>query len=55
MLTSVSTGAHLLRNMERRFFPRAFERRDKILHLGNFYMEFERYVEKGLVRGQLYS
>jgi hypothetical protein len=35
--------------------PRAFERRDKFLYLGEFYKEFERYVKKGLVSGQLSS
>jgi len=26
-------------------FPRAFERRDKFLYLGEFYKKFERYVK----------
>jgi hypothetical protein len=31
-----------------RSFHRAFERRDKFICVGEFYKEFERYVEKGL-------
>jgi hypothetical protein len=34
--------------MEGRPFPRAFERRDKFVYLGEFYKEFERYVKKAL-------
>jgi hypothetical protein len=48
---SISIGAPLLENMEGRSFPRAFERSEKILYLGKFYEEFERYVEKALYRG----
>jgi hypothetical protein len=33
--------------------PRAFERRDKFLYLGEFYKEFDRYVRKGLLNRQL--
>jgi len=36
-LDSVSIGAPLLGNMEGRCFPRAFERRDKFLHLGEIF------------------
>jgi hypothetical protein len=40
--------------MDRRSFPRAFERRDKFLYLGKFfYEEFERYVKKDPVNRQL--
>jgi hypothetical protein len=51
-MDSVSIGAPLLGNMEGRF-PRAFERGDKFLYLGEFYEEYERYVKKGLLSGQL--
>jgi len=40
--------------MEGCSFPRAFERRDKFLYLGDFYEEFEKYVKEGLVNGQLF-
>jgi hypothetical protein len=43
---SVSIGASLLGNMEGCSFPRAFEKRENFLHLGNFYEEFERYVKR---------
>jgi hypothetical protein len=32
--------------MDERSFPRAFERRDKFLYLGEFLKEFERYVKE---------
>jgi hypothetical protein len=32
-------------NMEDRFFPRAFERREILLLLGEFYEEIERHVK----------
>jgi len=36
-------------------FPRAFDRRDKFLYLGEFLLGFEIYVKKkkGIVSGQL--
>jgi hypothetical protein len=34
--------------MEGCSFPRALERRDKFLYLGEFYKEFERYVNKAM-------
>jgi len=34
--------------MEGRSFPGAFERREKLLYLGKFLQEFERYVKKAL-------
>jgi len=49
----VSIGAPLLGNMEGRSYPRAFERRENFLMWGNFCKEFERYVKKNLVYGQL--
>jgi hypothetical protein len=42
--------------MEGRSFPWVFERRDRLLYLGEFYKEFERYVKKkkrGLANGHL--
>ena len=39
---SVAIGDPLLRNIDGRSFPRAFEKRDKFLYLGNFYKESER-------------
>jgi hypothetical protein len=37
-LESVSIGAPLLKNMEGRSLPRAFERRDNFLYSGNIFM-----------------
>jgi hypothetical protein len=49
--TSVSIRGPLLGNKEGRSFPRAFERKDKFLHLRNFYKEFEICVKKALYTG----
>ena len=50
---SVSTEAPLLGNIEGRSFPKAFERRDKFIYLGEFYKEFERYVKRPCKRAAL--
>jgi hypothetical protein len=50
---SVSIGSPLLRNIKGRSFPRAFERREKFLYSRKFFEEFERYLKKGPVKGQL--
>jgi len=42
-----------LGNIERRAFLRAFERRDKLLYLGEFYKEFEKYVKRPCKRADL--
>jgi hypothetical protein len=39
--------------MDGRPFPRAFEKREKILYLEEFYEEFEIYIKKTFVNGQL--
>jgi hypothetical protein len=45
---SASKGAPLSGNMEGHYFPRAVERRENVLYLGNFYEQFERCVRKAL-------
>jgi hypothetical protein len=47
-LTPVSVGAPLLGNMERRYFPRLFERINFFIY-GNFYKEFEICKKKALL------
>ena len=50
---SVSIGTPLLWNMDGRSFTRVFERKGNFLIWEIFYEEFERYVKKGPVNGQL--
>jgi hypothetical protein len=38
--------------MEGCSFPRAFERREKFLLLGEFYNEIDKHVKEGSVNGQ---